>query len=107
MSEGGGGGAERTRIVCCFLGCDERPFNPLLTALPRTMHLSGAGNDAADIGESPSFPIRNYAGGGMASNWIEVGASTFRVDSLAASFSNYSRTRVDVLACGGHDHVRA
>ena len=45
--EGGGGGPERTRIVCCFLGCDERPFNPLLTSLPPTIHLSGAGNDAA------------------------------------------------------------
>ena len=45
--ERGGGGPDRTRIVCCFLGCDERPFNPLLAALPRTIHLSGAGNEAA------------------------------------------------------------
>jgi AraC-like DNA-binding protein len=45
--EGGGGGPERTRIVCCFLGCDERPFNPLLASLPRVMHLSGAGSDGA------------------------------------------------------------
>jgi AraC-like DNA-binding protein len=45
--ERGGGGPDRTRIVCCFLGCDERPFNPLLTALPRTIHLSGPGNEAA------------------------------------------------------------
>jgi hypothetical protein len=46
--ERGGGGPDRTRIVCCFLGCDERPFNPLLTALPRTIHLSGASDDAAN-----------------------------------------------------------
>lgn len=46
--ERGGGGADRTRIVCCFLGCDERPFNPLLTALPRTIHLPGAGHDTAN-----------------------------------------------------------
>ena len=39
----GGGGAERARIVCCFLGCDQRPFNPLLTALPRVIHLSPSG----------------------------------------------------------------
>jgi AraC-like DNA-binding protein len=45
--ERGGGGPDRTRIVCCFLGCDERPFNPLLTALPRTIHLSGAGSEPA------------------------------------------------------------
>ena len=45
--ERGGGGPDRTRIVCCFLGCDERPFNPLLAALPRTIHLSGANNESA------------------------------------------------------------
>src|SRR5262245_26336838 len=44
--ERGGGGPDRARIVCCFLGCDERPFNPLLSALPRTIRLSGAGNEA-------------------------------------------------------------
>ena len=44
--ERGGGGPDRTRIVCCFLGCDERPFNPLLTALPRTIHLSEGANEA-------------------------------------------------------------
>jgi AraC-like DNA-binding protein len=43
--EGGGGGLDRTRVICGFLGCDERPFNPLLTALPQVIHLSGAGTD--------------------------------------------------------------
>lgn len=28
----------QTRFVCGFLGCDSRPFNPLLDALPRTVH---------------------------------------------------------------------
>ena len=45
--EFGGGGSDRTRIVCCFLGCDERPFNPLLAALPTVIHLPAAGHDAA------------------------------------------------------------
>ena len=39
----GGGGPDRAHIICCFLGCDERPFNPLLTALPAVIHLSAAG----------------------------------------------------------------
>jgi AraC-like DNA-binding protein len=30
----GGGGDDRTRFVCGYLGCDARPFNPLLAALP-------------------------------------------------------------------------
>jgi AraC-like DNA-binding protein len=39
----GGGGAERVRVVCGFLGCDDRPFNPLLSALPPSIHLPAAG----------------------------------------------------------------
>lgn len=43
----GGCGADRARIVCCFLGCDERPYNPLLSALPAVIHLPAAGPGAA------------------------------------------------------------
>jgi AraC-like DNA-binding protein len=39
----GGGGPDRARIVCCFLGCDDRPYNPLLAALPDVIHLAAAG----------------------------------------------------------------
>jgi AraC-like DNA-binding protein len=35
----GGGGADKTVFVCGFLGCDSRPFNPVLAALPRVIHL--------------------------------------------------------------------
>ena len=35
----GGGGAERTGLVCGFLGCDVHPLNPVLEALPRLVHL--------------------------------------------------------------------
>jgi AraC-like DNA-binding protein len=42
-----GGGPERTQLVCGFLGCDARPFNPLLATLPRVMHLRAEGNDIA------------------------------------------------------------
>ncbi|HEY4078243.1 MAG TPA: AraC family transcriptional regulator [Rhizomicrobium sp.] len=34
-----GGGEERTHLVCGFLGCDSRPFNPLLESLPRILHV--------------------------------------------------------------------
>lgn len=33
--------AERTRFVCGFLGCDPRPFDPLLRALPPMLHVRG------------------------------------------------------------------
>jgi AraC-like DNA-binding protein len=38
-----GGGPERTQLVCGFLGCDARPFNPLLSTLPRVIHMRAAG----------------------------------------------------------------
>ena len=60
-----------------------------------------SGNDGENADENPSFPTPNYLGGGRAANWIEVGASSWRGgDSLAASFSNYGRTLVDVFAPG-------
>lgn len=33
-------GPDRLGLVCGFLGCDARPFNPLLAALPRVMVIS-------------------------------------------------------------------
>jgi len=33
--------ARDTTFVCGFLGCDVRPYNPLLSSLPRRMHVSG------------------------------------------------------------------
>jgi AraC-like DNA-binding protein len=36
-----GGGGEGATVVCGFLGCDARPFNPLLSALPRVLRVSG------------------------------------------------------------------
>ena len=35
----GGGGPERAHVICGFLGCDIRSFNPVLEALPRVLHL--------------------------------------------------------------------
>lgn len=34
-----GEGSDPTRLICGFLGCDARPFNPLLATLPRTLHV--------------------------------------------------------------------
>lgn len=36
----GSGHVDSSHIVCGYLGCDARPFNPLLAALPRVIHLS-------------------------------------------------------------------
>ncbi len=40
--EGSGGGAPQAQFICGFLGCDVRPFNPVLAALPPMIHLRAA-----------------------------------------------------------------
>jgi AraC-like DNA-binding protein len=37
----GSGGGPQASLVCGFLGCDARPYNPLLAALPRSLHARG------------------------------------------------------------------
>jgi AraC-like DNA-binding protein len=65
----GGGGPERARVVCCFLGCDERPFNPLLTSLPAVIHHPAAGRQASTgwlstlVAVAASESVKSRAGG--------------------------------------------
>ncbi|MFN1833819.1 S8 family peptidase [Balneola sp. MJW-20] len=63
--------------------------------------ITGAGNDGNNIDDSDSFPSKYYENGGIASNFINVGASSWERDStLAASFSNYGKEKVDIFAPG-------
>jgi AraC-like DNA-binding protein len=41
---------DRTHVICGFLGCDARPFNPLLAALPRVLPLQGAAAATSWVG---------------------------------------------------------
>lgn len=38
-----GGGQQRAQLICGFVACDAKPFNPLLASLPRLIHLRAAG----------------------------------------------------------------
>ena len=51
----GDSSTESARFVCGFLGCDARPFNPLLAALPRAIHLSDRAGGA--IGAFVHFAV--------------------------------------------------
>ncbi len=61
-----------------------------------------AGNDGSNLETVTNYPNRTYAdGSGEANAWIEVGASGWENnETLAASFSNYGKTKVDVFAPG-------
>jgi AraC-like DNA-binding protein len=41
-----GGDGEGARFVCGYLGCDAKPFNPILEALPRLMHIKRSDNES-------------------------------------------------------------
>ncbi len=60
-----------------------------------------AGNDNQDNDKNADFPNDHFEGGGIASNWIEVGALSWKDGKeIVAPFSNYGKTQVDVFAPG-------
>ncbi len=61
-----------------------------------------AGNDAKNKDLEDSYPTRILSDGTIASNWIEVGASSSskKAGKLLANFSNYGSKTVDVFAPG-------
>jgi AraC-like DNA-binding protein len=53
----GGGGPPELGLVCGFLGCDAHPFNPLLAALPRLLHVRGAFAPGDPLGRLIDFAV--------------------------------------------------
>jgi subtilisin family serine protease len=63
--------------------------------------IHAAGNSSKETNPSNNFPNKYFTKKGEASNWIEVGASSWQADeTLAAEFSNFSQTGVDLFAPG-------
>ena len=62
----GAAGSDQSRIVCGFLGCDERPYNPLLAALPRVIHLPAGDRTttAGPLGAMLDIAVREAGNGG-------------------------------------------
>jgi len=88
-------GADAT-IVCGFLGCDLQPFNPLIDALPRMLHLRADGEDAwiAQFAKQAIFESRARRPGGEAmlarmSEMMFVDAVRRYVDALPAQSAGW------------------
>jgi len=94
------------RVVNMSFGKSHSPYKQVVDDAVRYAESKGvllvhaSGNDGANLDEGTNFPNQNYATGGRAGNWIEVGASSWHAEDLAADFSNYGRARVDVFAPG-------
>jgi len=63
--------------------------------------IHAAGNESKNKDVEDSYPNRYLLDGSVASNWIEVGASSYKKGKkLVGDFSNYGKTRVDFFAPG-------
>jgi cell wall-associated protease len=63
--------------------------------------IHAAGNDSKDIDMASNFPNKKLRSGFIASNMIEIGANSPKKNfDLAADFTNYGDTAVDVFAPG-------
>lgn len=63
--------------------------------------VQAAGNDSKDNDVELPFPNREYLSGGIASNYILVGANGFKNNkTIIGSFSNYGHKKVDFFAPG-------
>jgi AraC-like DNA-binding protein len=85
---------EAANFVCGFLGCDSRPYNPLLTALPRVIHVHNQTTGA--LGEYFKFALaesRNRMGGacmlGRISELMFVDVVRRYLESLPADRNNW------------------
>jgi AraC-like DNA-binding protein len=47
----GGDGPRSARLVCGYLGCDTRPFNPLVAGLPRLLHVPSVATGEGWLGQ--------------------------------------------------------
>lgn len=66
------------------------------------LFVHAAGNDSKNKDIEDSYPTRKLTDGSVASNWLEIGASSSekKGKKLIAEFSNYGVTTVDVFAPG-------
>jgi AraC-like DNA-binding protein len=63
----GDGAGPRTTFVCGFLGCDLRPYNPLISALPRLMHVRGIVAGGGWLSEFPRQVVAESRAGSAGS----------------------------------------
>lgn len=95
------------QVINMSFGKSYSPYKTLVDAAIKyaeskgVLMVHGAGNDGTDNDTRPNFPNPLYKEGRRASNFIDVGATSWKTgDSLVANFSNYGRSAVDVFSPG-------
>lgn len=96
------------RIINMSFGKSYSPHKALVDSAVRyavsrgVLLVHGAGNEGQNSDLKGNFPNRRYADGGAAETWLEVGANNWSSEPAErlASFTNYGKTTVDLLAPG-------
>ncbi len=65
----GGDGTDRAQFICGFLGSDLRPFNPVLSALPRLLRVQAAKSTGGGLPISSRSRCRSCANTAWAAKW--------------------------------------
>ena len=94
------------KIINMSFGKDYSPYKKAVNHAVKyaqdrgVLLVHAAGNSYQDNDKGPNFPNRKLHGK-EAKNWLEVGASGYKIGSaLAAGFSNYGKKTVDIFAPG-------
>lgn len=65
--------------------------------------ITGSGNDGENVDSFPRYPNKYYSDGTECETWINVGATSWKLDSeFVCSFSNYGRNNTDLMAPGNN-----
>lgn len=95
------------KIINMSFGKDYSPNKEIVDAAIKyaqkkgVLLIHGAGNANKNTDLYYSYPSPLFEDGTIATNWIEVGASSVNLDEkLAATFSNYGKQSVDIFAPG-------
>jgi len=83
-----GSGGSQTRLMCGFLGCDLRPFNPLLASLPHVLHVPGGAEGW--LGAFPAQVVRESQAG-------EAGSDTMLTRMAELMFIEVLRRHLQTL----------
>jgi AraC-like DNA-binding protein len=87
----GGGGPATTQFICGFLGCDLRPFNPVLSALPRLLRIQSAtGGGLAHLVAFATHELRE----------TRMGSSAVKLRMAELLFVHVMRRYLETLADG-------
>jgi AraC-like DNA-binding protein len=90
-SEGGGG--RLTRYVCGYLGCDVRPFNPVLAALPPFLHVRRRDGEADLLDRLVALAIEEAA-------TARPGGRSIRLRLSELAFVEVVRRHMETMAPG-------